>query len=65
MGHNKKKPKIKTKKVKEMIDKGVGTELQFDVYKSIEENKKVKPKDIFEGYKETKKTKPQKKKKSY
>ena len=30
---------------------------QFNVPKDVEEDKKVKPKDVFEGYKETKKTK--------
>ena len=44
--------KKKTKYIKPIYDDGsVDVPLQFNVKKSVEDSKKVKPKDVFEGYK--------------
>jgi len=45
------------KYIKPIFDDGsVDVRLQFNVKKSVDDSKKVKPKDVFEGYK-SKKTK--------
>ncbi len=46
----------KTKQVKpvKLDDNGFGS-LQFDVPKGVEDDKKIKPKMVFEGYKDKKK----------
>tara|TARA_R110001583_G_scaffold126707_1_gene278308 strand:- start:63 stop:233 length:171 start_codon:yes stop_codon:yes gene_type:complete len=46
------------KYIKPIFDDGsVDVGLQFEVKKSVENSKIVKPKDVFEGYKAKKKTK--------
>jgi hypothetical protein len=48
---------------KEEGDKPWTDECQFKVHKDVEADKKVKPKDVFEGYKEPKSVKGKKDKK--
>ena len=49
------KTKKKVKSIKPIFnDNSADAPLSFDIHKTIEDSKKVKPQDVFEGYKKGK-----------